>query len=136
MVRTRLDINRSVPRRSEAPLPSSPKCARRCDDPIIAFLEARIAEKECNVRRFYGTRASKLAPVEGEPGPLGRLILAECTLKRAILANWRAAAEAESITRIGDAVDTVALSRRSMLRILAAGHEAHPGYREEWFDRA
>jgi hypothetical protein len=107
-----------------------------CEDPIVEFLEARIAEKEGDVRRNYVNRASTFAAAEGEIGPIGQLILADCAMKRSILASWRAAAAANGFTRLVDAVDPVALSCRSMLRILAAGYESHPDFREEWFDRA
>ncbi len=129
-MRTRLDARRHPQLPAEEPPPESAKREKVSDDPLVEFIEARIAEKESGVRRIYVDRAASMA-AEGGPGPLGQLILAECAMKRTFLANWRAAAEAEGVARIEDAVGTVALSCRSMLRILAAEYKDRPDYQEE-----
>jgi hypothetical protein len=87
---------------------------------IVQFLEARIAEQEADI--LGG----------GVPLSLTKALLAECAEKRAILAAWKAAAEAEGITDPAQAEGTITVARRSMLNILAAGYKHHPDYREEW----
>jgi hypothetical protein len=102
---------------------------------VVDFLEARIADKEASVRRHYLNRTPSNPEEVGEPGPLGQMILAECAMKRAIVAEWWSAAAAEDAANICEADGPRAVALRSMLRILAAGYEAHPEYREVWFDR-
>jgi hypothetical protein len=87
---------------------------------IVQFLEARIAEQEADI--LGG----------GVPASLTKALLAECAEKRAILAAWKTAAEAEGIIDPAQAEGTITVARRSMLNILAAGYKDHPDYREEW----
>jgi hypothetical protein len=90
---------------------------------IVGFLEARIAEEEA--RLLYADRSdSQLV------GPL----LAECAQKRAILNDWRGAAAAEGITDPADAQGPLAVARRAMLAIVAAGYKNHPDYSGAWVD--
>jgi hypothetical protein len=103
---------------------------------LVDFLEARIAEQEASIqgRTFVGghnvdTVASDDMAV---PPSLTDAMLAECAQKRGILADWEVVAEAEGITDPADAEGTVAVARRSMLIILAAGYKDHPDYQAEW----
>ena len=129
--RTRIEIIRR---------PSAPKvepdsdCLRPCKSTlsVVDFLEARIAEKEAEVRRRYVSRPSGDPEELGQPGPMDQMILAECTRKRAIVAEWQSVAAAEGTAHICEADGPSAVALRSMLRILAAGYESHPDYREEW----
>jgi hypothetical protein len=55
---------------------------------------------------------------------------AECAQKREILARWkRASADLFDST---DAQGELAMARRAMLNILAAGYEDHPDFDPEW----
>lgn len=132
--RTRIEIIRSPS--APAVQPGS-DCNRPCRSTlsVVDFLEARIAEKEAGVRRRYGSWPTGNQEELGEPGPLGQMILAECAQKRAIVAQWRSVAAAEGARNICEADGPGAIALRSMLRILASSYEAHPDYREEWFDR-
>jgi hypothetical protein len=58
-------------------------------------------------------------------------MLAECAQKRAILAEWKRAAQ-EGITDIADAQGELAFARRSMLNILASGYAGHPDFDPAW----
>jgi hypothetical protein len=98
---------------------------------LVEFLEARITEQESAVRE--GTFAQ--ATVDGESNhkaSLGQLMLNECAQKRAIVACWKEAADAEGITELSEAEGTVAIARRSMLTILAGSHREHPDYDPAW----
>ena len=54
-------------------------------------------------------------------------------MKREIIAEWwSVAAAAEDATHICEADGPSAVALRSVLKILAAGYEAHPDYRKEW----
>jgi hypothetical protein len=103
---------------------------------IVEFLEARIAEQEAGIqgRNFIadhnvGTAVSDDMAV---PPSLTDALLAECAQKRGILAAWKEVAEADGITDPADAEGPVALARRSMLIILAAGYKDHTDYEDEW----
>ena len=132
--RTRIEIIRSPSAPEAEP---DPDCLRPCKSilSVVDFLEARIAEKEADVRRRYVSRPPGDPEAVRETGPLGQMILAECARKRAIVAEWLSVAAAEGATNICEADGPSAVALRSMLRILAAGYESHPDYREEWFDR-
>lgn len=132
--RTRIEIITS----SSPPTdPPSSDARRACTagTSIVDFLEARITEKEASVRGKYQSATERNSAGVGEPGPLGQLILAECTMKRSIIAEWRSAAEAEGAGDIYAAEGPAAVALRSMLIILAAGYETHPDYCDEWIDR-
>ena len=103
---------------------------------LVEFLEARIAEQEAGLQgrtlivgEDIDTAASDDLAV---PPSLTAALLAECAQKRGIRADWKVLAEAEGITDPADADGTVALARRSMLIILAAGFKDHPDYQAEW----
>ncbi len=55
---------------------------------------------------------------------------AECAQKREILARWQRAVAASLDS--AQARDELAMARRSMLNILAAGYEDHPDFDPEW----
>lgn len=55
---------------------------------------------------------------------------AECAQKREILARWKRAAE--GVSDSPDAEGELAMARRAMLNILAAGYEDHPDFDPEW----
>ena len=135
-MRTRLESKGRLQIQAEETDPEPAKRQRSCKGTLVDFLEARIFEKESEVRRSFVNRAATMAAAEGEPGPIGQLILAECATKRIILARWRVAAKAEGVTCLDDAVGTMAISCRSMLRILAAEYQTHPDFRQEWLGRA
>ncbi|SDP44166.1 hypothetical protein SAMN04487914_111123 [Arthrobacter sp. ok909] len=103
---------------------------------IVEFLEARIAEQEAGIqgRHFagghdYETVASDDMAV---PPSLTEALLAECAVKRRIVADWKLAAQEDGITDPADAEEPVALARRSMLIVLAAGYKDHPDYDNDW----
>ena len=102
---------------------------------LAEFLEARISEQEAYLqgRGFPQDLSADEASADiAVPATLNEALLSECAQKRAILADWKAAAEEEGITCPLEAEGTVALSRYSMLLILAAGFKDHPDYQEEW----
>ncbi|MGO4121991.1 DUF6221 family protein [Arthrobacter sp. YAF16] len=89
----------------------------------MEFLEARIDEEEAELRH---------APVPDHSAspPLAAPMRAECAQKREILARWkRASADLFDST---DAQGELAMARRAMLNILAAGYEDHPDFDPEW----
>lgn len=88
---------------------------------IVTFLEARIAEEESNLLHADPSESQLLGPM-----------LAECAQKRAILDDWKFAAAAEGIVDPADVQGPLAMARRSMLAILAAGYQSHPDYSSEW----
>lgn len=59
-------------------------------------------------------------------------MLDECAQKRAIIASWKEAADAEGISDPGEAEGAVAVARRAMLAILAGSHREHPDYDPGW----
>ena len=59
-------------------------------------------------------------------------MLEECAQKRAIIASWKEAADAEGISDPSEAEGTVAIARRAMLTILAGSHREHPNYEQCW----
>ena len=65
---------------------------------------------------------------------MARIMLAECAQKRAILDGWKRAAAEEGITRPAEARGNVAMARRSMLTILAAGYRSHPDFSRDWLE--
>jgi hypothetical protein len=99
---------------------------------LVEFLEARISEQESAVRR--GTFAPGTADGSHREykASLAQLMLAECAQKRAIIARWKEAADAEGITDLSEAEGTVAIARRSMLSILAGSYREHPDYDPAW----
>ncbi|MDI3210888.1 DUF6221 family protein [Arthrobacter sp. AL12] len=98
---------------------------------LVEFLEARIAEQEAAVREgtFAGTAD---VPESDDQVSLGQLMLDECAQKRAIIASWTEAADAEGIADLSQAEGTIAIARRSMLTILAGSHREHPDYDRAW----
>lgn len=102
---------------------------------LVKFLEARIDEQEAGLqgRAFTEDHSAGLAcAVIGIPPRLVEALLAECAMKRRILADWKNVAEAEGITDPAHAEGPVALARRGMLLILAGGYKDHPEYEQEW----
>ena len=99
---------------------------------LVDFLEARIAEQESAIRE--GTFALVIAdvPENKDKASLGQLMLDECAQKRAIIASWQEAADAEGISDLSEAQGTIAIARRSMLTILAGSHREHPDYDRAW----
>ncbi|MDN4644475.1 DUF6221 family protein [Arthrobacter sp. PsM3] len=98
---------------------------------LVEFLEARIGEQESAIR--VGTFASGTDdPGRNDKASLSQLMLDECAQKRAIIASWKEAADAEGITDLSEAEGTVAVARRSMLTILAGSHREHPDYDPAW----
>ena len=55
---------------------------------------------------------------------------AECAQKREILARYKRAAS--GTVDSADAQSELAMARRAMLNILAAGYEDHPDFDPEW----
>lgn len=101
---------------------------------IVDFLEARIAEQESAIREGSFTLG---VPDDHETGnndtsSLGERMLEECALKRAIIASWREAADAEGIKDPGEAQGTISIARRAMLTILAGSYREHPDYDPAW----
>jgi hypothetical protein len=99
---------------------------------LVDFLEARISEQESAVRRGTFAPGTADGPDSEYKASLGQLMLAECAQKRAIIARWKEAADAEGITELSEAEGTVAIARRSMLSILAGSHREHPDYDPAW----
>lgn len=99
---------------------------------LVAFLEARIAEQESAIREGNFAAATADVPQSDDRASLGQLMLDECAQKRAIIARWKEAADAEGITDLSAAEGTVAIARRSMLTILAVSHREHPDYDPSW----
>ncbi len=103
---------------------------------IVEFLEARIAEQEAGIqgRPLVAGPAAEAAAGDDMALPLSLTdaLLAECAMKRQIVADWKAAAEKDSITDPADAEEPVALARYSMLIVLAAAYKEHPDYNDEW----
>lgn len=99
---------------------------------LVEFLEARIAEKEAASRA--GPFAPGTADVAefGDKACLAQLMRDECAQERAIIAGWKEAADAEEITKLSEAEGTVAISRRSMLTILAGSYRDHPDFDPVW----
>lgn len=99
---------------------------------IVEFLEARIAEQESAIREGSFVLGLHEVPDGDAETSLGQRMLDECAQKRAIIASWKEAADAEGITEPGEAEGTVAIARRSMLTILAGSHREHPDYDPAW----
>jgi hypothetical protein len=109
---------------------------------IVKFLEARIAEREAGIQGrhsveghdFETAASDDMAASDGMavPPSLTDALLAECAMKRRILADWKLAAEEDGISDPADAEEPVALARRSMLIVLAAGYKDHPDYDNDW----
>lgn len=101
---------------------------------IVEFLEARIAEQESAIRGgSFGPGAWCGHEDENmDEDSLCTLMLEECAGKRAIIASWKEAADAEGISDPGEAEGTVAVARRAMLTILAGCHREHPDYDAGW----
>ena len=99
---------------------------------LVEFLEARIAEQESAIREGTFARGAADAPESDDKVSLGQLMLDECAQKRAIIASWKEAADAEGITDLSKAEGTIAIARRSMLTILAGSHREHPDYDRAW----
>lgn len=103
---------------------------------LVEFLEARVAEQEAGLQgralvacRNVESAASNEMAV---PPSLTDALLAECAMKRRILADWKAAAGEDSITDPAEAEEPVALARQSMLIVMAAAYKDHPDYDNEW----
>lgn len=93
---------------------------------IVEFLEDRIDEEE-----------ARLAHAEaGSPSAarLTRRLLAECAQKRAIIEDWKQAAEEAGISSAAEAMDSMAVARRGALGILAAAYRNHPDFPTDWRD--
>lgn len=99
---------------------------------LVGFLEARIAEQESAIREGTVAPGTSGGPESEPKASLRQLMLDECAQKRAIIASWKEAAEAEGITDLSEAEGTVAIARRSMLIILAGSHRDHPDYDPAW----
>lgn len=103
---------------------------------VVQFHEARIAEQEKSIHCGNSTSGQNLHTLTTDemavPPSLAEALLAECAQKRAILADWKAAADEEGTTGTGQAAGTMAVARRSMLNILAAGYQNHPDYQADW----
>lgn len=101
---------------------------------IVEFLEARIAEQESAIQAgSFGPGASCSPGNENmDEATLCERMLDECARKRAIIASWKEAADAEGISDPGEAEGTVAVARRAMLAILAGSHREHPDYDPGW----
>ena len=101
---------------------------------IVQFLEARIAEEEAAIRDGMFVLGTSDSPEDGSDGKssLGERMEEECAEKRAIIASWKQAAEAEGIEDPADAEGTVAVARRAMLTILAGSYREHPDYDLGW----
>ena len=101
---------------------------------IVQFLEARIAEEEAAIRDGMFVLGTSDFPEDGIDGKssLGERMEEECAEKRAIIASWKQAAEAEGIEDPADAEGTVAVARRAMLTILAGSYREHPDYDPGW----
>lgn len=101
---------------------------------IVEFLEARIAEQESAI--WGGSlRPGGWCSHENEnmdEASLCERMLEECAQKRAIIASWKEAADAEGISDPREAEGTVAVARRAMLTILAGSHREHPDYDAAW----
>jgi hypothetical protein len=89
----------------------------------MEFLEARISEDEAQLAWAQNNDQS-FPPSSTAPR------LAECRQKRAILADWKRAADER--TETAGAQDSPAIARRSMLNILAANYASHPDFDPEW----
>jgi hypothetical protein len=101
---------------------------------IVEFLEARLTEEEAAIRDGLFVLGTADVPEDGTDGKgsLGERMEEECAQKRAIIASWREAAEAEGIEDPADAEGTVAVARRAMLTILAGSYRDHPDYDPGW----
>ena len=99
---------------------------------LVEFLEARIAEQESAVREGTFAAGTADVPALDDKVSLRQLMLDECAQKRAIIASWKEAADAEGITDLSQAEGTIAIARRSMLTILAGSHREHPDYDRAW----
>ncbi|MFM9429898.1 DUF6221 family protein [Arthrobacter sp. MP_2.3] len=101
---------------------------------IVEFLEARIAEQETALREGSFRPGGSVGPENEnmDQSSLRALMLEECARKRAIIASWKEAADAEGISDPGEAEGTVAVARRAMLTILAGSHRDHPDYDAGW----
>ena len=99
---------------------------------LVEFLEARIAEQESAIREGTFALGTADVPDRNNKVSLGQLMLDECAQKRAIIASWKEAADAEGITDLSKAEGTIAIARRSMLTILAGSHREHPDYDRAW----
>jgi hypothetical protein len=91
---------------------------------IVDFLESRISEEEAELRHVSTDDPSTSSTLASD-------MLAECAQKRAILAEWKRAAQ-EGITDTADAQGELAFARRSMLNILASGYAGHPDFDPAW----
>ncbi|MCX2748777.1 hypothetical protein OOZ51_13280 [Arthrobacter sp. MI7-26] len=92
---------------------------------FIDFLEARIVEQEAIIlSRTFTTRKNSQPGANDRivPPSLIAALQAECAQARGIVEDWKQAAKAEGITDPGDARGTIAVARRSMLRIVTASH--------------
>ena len=99
---------------------------------LVEFLEARIGEQESAIRVGTFTTGTADDPGRNDKASLGQLMLDECAQKRAIIASWKEAADAEGISDLSEAQGTIAIARRSMLTILAGSHREHPDYDRAW----
>jgi hypothetical protein len=97
-------------------------CGRIRHVDIVEFLEARVSEDEAELRHASADDPSTSSD-------LASGLLAECAQKRAIIADWkRAVSEGPEDNPEGE----LAVARRSMLSILAAGYVNHPDFDPEW----
>lgn len=103
---------------------------------IVEFLEARIAEQEESIQCGNSTPGQNLHTLATDemavPLSLTEALFVECAQKRAILADWKAAAAEEGITARTETAGTIAIAHRSMLNILAAGYKNHPDSQNLW----
>ena len=101
---------------------------------IVDFLEARIAEQESAIHEgsFVLRISDDHENGSEDNSSLGKRMLEECAQKRAIIASWKEAADAEGISDPSEAEGTVAIARRAMLTILAGSHREHPNYEQCW----
>jgi hypothetical protein len=92
---------------------------------IVDFLEARIAEEEAELRHA----------TLGDPSTSSDLasgLLAECAQKRAIIADWKRSVSEGPGDDDAEGQSELAVARRSLLSILAAGYANHPDFNPEW----
>lgn len=99
---------------------------------LVEFLEARVAEQESAIREGTFSGGTAEGSASDDKVPLGQLMLDECAQKRAIIASWKEAADAEGITDLSQAKGTITIARRSMLTILAGSHQEHSDYDPAW----
>jgi hypothetical protein len=99
---------------------------------LVEFLETRVAEQESAIREGAFAGATAEGPASDDKVSLEQLMLDECAQKRAFIASWKEAADAEGITDPSHATGTTAIARRSMLTILPGSYQEHADYDPAW----